>query len=237
MIVKAYKTRVFKENENLIDFIVKYIPKLKNGDIIVVTSKIVSLSEGRTAPICDIKSRIDLIKKESTFAIKTKYTWLTIKDGMFMASSGIDESNADGKIILLPKDSFKSAKLLYVKLSKIYKVKNFGIIISDSAIMPLRNGTVACAIGYFGFNGINNYVGKKDIFGRILKMSRVNIADSLATSAVVSMGEGNEQRPLVLISNVPVVFNKNTNKKDTYIKLKDDIFYPLIKNLYNAKKK
>lgn len=237
MIVKAYRTRVFKEKENLIDFIIKYIPKAQEGDIIVVTSKIVALSEGRTAEIGDEKSREALIKKESTFAIKTKYTWLTIKDGMFMASSGIDESNANGKIILLPKDSFKSAKFLHTKLSKIYKVKNLGIVISDSTLMPLRNGTVACAIGYFGFNGINNYVGKKDIFGKILKMSRVNIADSLATSAVLLMGEGNEQKPLAKISDAPVIFSRNINKKDSLIALKDDIFYPLIKNLHNEKNK
>ena len=237
MIVKAYRTRVFKEKENLIDFIIKYIPKAQEGDIIVVTSKIVALSEGRTVDLGDEKSREALIKKESTFTLKTKYTWLTIKDGMFMASSGIDESNANGKIILLPKDSFKSAKFLHTKLSKIYKVKNLGIIISDSALMPLRNGTVACAIGYFGFNGINNYVGKKDIFGKILKMSRVNMADSLATSATVCMGEGDEHKPLAKISDSPVIFSRNINKKDSSITLKDDIFYPLIKNLLNAKKK
>lgn len=237
MIVKAYRTRVFKENENLIDFIVKYIPKVKDGDIIVVTSKIAALSEGRTAETGDEKSREALIKKESTFALKTKYTWLTIKDGMFMASSGIDESNADGKIVLLPKDSFKSAKFLHTKLSRIYNVKNLGIIISDSAIMPLRNGTIASSLGHFGFKGINNYVGKKDIFGKILKMSRVNISDSLATSAVLLMGEGNEQKPLAKISDAPVIFSRNINKKDSSIAIKDDIFYPLIKNLQNEKNK
>ena len=217
--------------------ILKYISKVQEGDIIVVTSKIVALSEGRTEVMVGQKHREGLIKKESTFALRTKYTWLTIKDGMFMASSGVDESNADGKIVLLPKDSFKTAKTLHTKLSKVYKVKNLGIIISDSAIVPLRNGTIACALGYFGSRGVNNYVGKKDIFGRKLKMSRVNIADSLATSATVCMGEGDEQKPLARISNAPVVFSRSVNKKETKINLKDDIFYPLIKNLLNAKKK
>lgn len=237
MIVKAYRTRVFKEKENLIDFIIKYIPKAQEGDIIVVTSKIVALSEGRTEEIGDEKSREALIKKESTFALKTKFTWLTIKDGMFMASSGIDESNANGKIIILPKDSFKSAKSLQVKLSRIYKIKNLGIVISDSALMPLRNGTISSSLGHFGFKGVNSYVGKKDIFGKILKMSRVNIADSLATSAVLLMGEGNEQKPLAKISDAPVIFSRNINKKDSSIAIKDDIFYPLIKNLHNEKNK
>ncbi len=55
------------------------------------------------------KTKENLIRKESDFAIETKYAWLTIKDGVVMASAGIDESNANGKLILLPRDSYKSA--------------------------------------------------------------------------------------------------------------------------------
>ncbi len=237
MQIRAYKTRIFKENVDLVDFILKYLPKVNECDILVVTSKIVALSEGRTAQLSNEKVREQLIKKESDFALKTKYTWLTIKDGMVMSSAGIDESNADGKIVLLPKDSFASAKLLHTKLVKIYKVKKLGIIISDSAILPLRNGTVASALGYAGFKGVRNYVGKKDIFGKILKMSRVNIADSLATASVVCMGEGNERKPLAKISDAPVEFIAKVNRKEVTIKLEDDIFYPLLKNIFYAKKK
>ena len=235
MIVKAYRTRVFKEKENLIDFIIKYIPKLKNGDVIVVTSKIVALSEGRTAPLGDEKSRENLIKKESDFAIRTKYTWLTIKDGMVMSSAGIDESNARGKIVLLPKDSFKSAKLLHTKLSKIYKVKNLGILITDSRLLPLRAGVVGVALGYAGFKGVRDYRGKKDVFGRVLKFSRTDIADSLATSAVLLMGEGSEQQPLALISSAPVDFVKNVNHKELAMDPREDLYQPLFEKIKKIK--
>lgn len=235
MIVKAYRTRVFKEKENLIDFIIKYIPKLKNGDFIVVTSKIVALTEGRTAPLGDEKSRENLIKKESDFAIRTKYTWLTIKDGMVMSSAGIDESNARGKIVLLPKDSFKSAKLLHTKLSKIYKVKNLGILITDSRLLPLRAGVVGVALGYAGFKGVRDYRGKKDVFGRVLKFSRTDIADSLATSAVLLMGEGSEQQPLALISSAPVDFVKNVNHKELAMDPREDLYQPLFEKIKKIK--
>src|SRR6185369_15133943 len=95
-----------------LSFIVEHIPQIEEDAILVVTSKIVALAEGRTAVIENEQTKIKLIKAESDFAMPTKYVWLTIKDGMVMAAAGIDESNADGKLILLPKDSFKTAARL-----------------------------------------------------------------------------------------------------------------------------
>ena len=127
MQILPIKTRVFRENEDLSSFILKYFKKIPENSILVITSKIVALAEGRTVLIDKNLSREEMrtriIKKESDFMIRTKYTWLTIKDGMVMASAGIDESNAKGKLILLPKDSFRSADLIRRKLKKIFKRK------------------------------------------------------------------------------------------------------------------
>jgi len=231
MEIKTIKTRIFKENEDLINFILQYLKKIpkKNLEncILVVTSKIVALSEGRIAEYKNKQEKIKLIKKESDFALKTKYTWLTIKDGMVMASAGIDESNANGKLILLPKDSFQSADFLRKKIKKIFKIKNFGVLITDSRIFPLRSGVVGVALGYAGFQGIKNYIGEKDIFGRILKMSKTDVADSLATAAVLCMGEGKETRPLALINNIPIKFAEKVDRKELIINVEDDLYLPL----------
>ena len=157
-----------------------------------------ALAEGRTIEYKNKSQKIRLIKEESDFAIKTKYVWLTIKNGMVMASAGIDESNADGKMVLLPKDSFKSAKVVRKELCKKFKIKNLGVLITDSRLFPLRAGVVGVALGYAGFKGIRNYIGKKDIFGRTLKFSRTDVADSLATSAVLCMGKGKNNNRLLL---------------------------------------
>jgi coenzyme F420-0:L-glutamate ligase len=235
MKVTAIKTRIFKENENLLDFILKYIPKIKEGDIVVITSKIVALSEGRTAVCKTEKEKEKIIKSESDFALKTKYTWLTIKDGTVMASAGVDESNADGKIILLPKDSFISAQTLYAKLRKIYKVKNLGVLITDSRLLPLRAGVVGVALGYAGFKGVKDYIGTPDMFGRILKMSRTDVADSLATSAVLIMGEGREKQPLAVINNAPVDFASKINRKELIMDPREDVYGPIFKALKKRK--
>ncbi len=231
MQVKAIKTRIFRENEDLLSFILKCVKKLPERSIVVVTSKIVALSEGRTAVLKNKKQKIDLIKKESTFAVKTPLAWLTIKDGTILASAGIDESNANGKLILLPKDSFTSARSIRKSLQKKLKLKKLGVIITDSRVFPLRAGVVGVALGYAGFKGIRNYMGKKDIFGRVIKISRTDVADSLATSAVVCMGEGNEQQPLALIADAPVEFAEGSDKNELYIDPREDLYLPFLKKL------
>ncbi len=231
MEIRAIKTKIFQENEDLISFILKYIKKLPEKSVLVVTSKIVALSEGRTRECKNVREKIKIIKEESTFAFKTKYTWLTIRDGMVMASAGIDESNADGKIVLLPKDSFKSADMIRKALCNKFKIKNLGVLITDSRLFPLRAGIVGVALGYAGFQGIRNYIGKKDIFGRMLKMSKTDIADSLATSAVLCMGEGREQQPIAVITNAPIVFTDKIKKRELIIDPKKDIYAPLFVNM------
>src|SRR3989344_8734350 len=107
MEIKAIKTRVFRENEDLNSFVLKYVKKVPENSILVITSKIVALSEGRTVSRKYNKSK--LVRHESDFALKTKYAWLTLKDNVIMADAGIDASNANKKLILLPEDSFASA--------------------------------------------------------------------------------------------------------------------------------
>ena len=197
----------------------------------VVTSKIVALSEGRTVFLKNKKQKIQLIKKESSFAVDTKRVWLTIKDGMIMANAGIDESNANGKLILLPKNSYKSASLIRKFLQKKYKIKNLGVLITDSRTIPLRAGIIGMALGYAGFKGIKDYRKSKDIFGRKFHFSRVDVADSLACSAVLTMGEGNEQKPIAIIKNVPVEFCEKVSRKELYIDPKEDMYRPLFAKL------
>lgn len=235
MLIKPIRTRIFKEGDLIIDFICENIKSIKEETILVVTSKIVALSQGRVRSIKNKHTREEIIKSESQWAMRTKYTWLTIKDNMVMSSAGIDESNADGKIILLPQDSFMVAEKIRKQLKKIYKIKNLGIVITDSRLIPLRAGIVGVALGYAGFKGIRDYRGSSDIFGRILKVSRTDVVDSLATAAVLTMGEGNEQQPLAIITKAPVEFQEKTNWHELDIDIKEDIYQPLFEKISKIK--
>lgn len=231
MIIKPIKTTIFKEKQNLLDFLIEHLPKLHEGDVVVITSKIVALAEGRTVEIKNEKTRENVIKDESQYMMRTPYTWLTIKDDTVMSSAGIDESNANGKIILLPKDSFKSAASLRRKLMKHFKLKKLGIIISDSRLLPLRGGITGIALGYAGFRGQRRYQGTEDLFGRKLRLSRTDVADSLATAAVLDMGEGAERQPLAVIRQAPVEYINNVNRKELWIDPKEDLYQPLFERI------
>lgn len=231
MQIKPIKTRIFQENENLFEFVIQHLKKIPEDAVLVITSKIVALAEGRTAEITDEKSKIKLIKAESEVAIETKHVWLTVKDGMLMASAGIDESNSAGKLVLLPRDSFRSASVLRKKLLKHYNLRNLGILITDSRTIPLRAGVSGVALGYAGFRGVRDYRNTPDIFGRKMQFSRTDIADSLATAATLVMGEGSEQTPLGLITKAPVEFKERVNRRELHIDPEEDMYRPFFTNL------
>lgn len=231
MQVKDIKTRIFVEGENITDFIIEHIEQIDEESIIIVASKIVALSERRTVEFKTEKEKISIIQKESESMLRTQHVFLTVKDGSLMANAGVDESNADGKLILLPKDSFLSAKHIRTILKKYYGLKHLGVVITDSRTVQFRAGVIGVALGYAGFYGIRDYKGSADIFGRIFTVSRMDIADSIAATAVLVMGEGNERKPLVAISDAPVKFCNSFNKKELFIPIEDDMYLPFFKKL------
>ena len=236
MHIQPIRTRVFVENEDIVSFMKEHVPVLPEKSILAITSKIVALAEGRTEIIHSDKEREELIRRESQWMMRMPFTWLTIKDGTVMASAGIDASNANGKIILLPENSFVSAELIRAKLKEHFKITDLGVIITDSRLLPLRRGVTGVALGYAGVKGLRDYRGTKDIYGRELKLSRTDIADGLATSAVVEMGEGSEQIPLVLITDARVEFTEKTDRNELVMNPKDDVYAPLFRNIDDATK-
>ena len=229
MIVKPIKTRIFKESENLARFIFEHVPKMKEGSVLVITSKIVALSEGRTAPLGSLKDKEQLIRKESEVMTKSPYAWITLKDGILLSNAGIDESNANGRIIFLPKDSYRAAARVRAALVRKYRVRNLGVVITDSRTMPLRSGTIGIAVGYAGFKGLRDYRKTPDIFGRLFKVSRANIADGLSATGVLVMGEGAEQTPLVVIENARIEFSNAPAKNELSILPEDDMYQPYLR--------
>ena len=231
MNVRAIRTRVFREGDDLAAFIVAHVPKLKDGSILAVTSKIVALAEGAVVQTLTARAKDALIRAESEWQLQAKHGKITLKDGLLMWNAGIDESNAKGNLILLPKDSFVSAKKLRSSLLQNYKIRKLGIIITDSRVMPLRAGVVGVALGYAGFKGLRDYRGTKDMFGRKLKFTQTDIADSLATAAILTMGEWKEQRPLCIIEDAPVEFTEKVSRKELVITPKDDMYRPLFRDV------
>lgn len=237
MRVKSIKTRVFlPPKDDLFSLIKESVDNLEEKSIIVFTSKIVSIWQGRCKKIASIKSKDELIKKEADLYLERKNlpegsSILTIKDNTLIPTAGIDESNAKGHYILWPEKPFLAAEKIYKFIKKNYRLKKFGVIISDSHCIPLRAGTVGISVSYFGFDPLKDYRGEKDIFGREMKISQLNIADSLAAAATLAMGEGKEQTPIAVIEDIAFVdFKESAPQKINYLKIerKEDIYAPLL---------
>lgn len=205
-----------------------------------VTSKIVAICEGRTIPI-DEADKKDLVARESDYYLPSylsKYDFnFTITHRTLIPSAGIDESNGDGHFILWPKDPGASANNIYRYLKKRFGLNNVGVIITDSTARPLHYGTEGVAIAFSGFNPSNDYRGTPDLFGRTLEVSVSNIADALASAAVVVMGEGTERTPLAVIEDIPFVkFQDHEPTKEELDKFflnhyEDDLFEPFLKSM------
>lgn len=203
MQVIGIKTKLFKPKDNLLDFLNREIKQLKNREVIVITSKIVALAEGRTG---EIKDKKKIIERESQKVIETPWARLTLTSDGWCLNAGIDESNADRQLILTPAKPLQTAWQIRQHLIKKFKLKHLGLIITDTKSLPLRKGTMGRTLGYAGFEALKSYVGKRDLFGRANRLTETNVADALSASAVLVMGEGNERTPLAIIKDAPVKF-------------------------------
>lgn len=237
MIVKAFKTHKIRVGDSLFKILDKYLPKLKEKDIVVITSKIIAICEGRLIKNDGKFTKQQLAQKEAQYFLPDKFikygVKLTITKNILIASAGIDESNSNGYFVLWPKNPMKNAKEIWVYIKEKFKLQSLGVLISDSHGMISRKGLTGFGLSWCGFEPLKDYIGKKDIFGKTMMVSKTNLVDSLASFAVLVMGEGNEQTPLSVIQAVPFIKFVNhpptkSEINEITIPIKDDIYSALL---------
>lgn len=239
MQIQSYKTKAVVQGDDLHTVIDEAIPELHDEDIVVVTSKIVSICQGRMQKVTTEEDKFELIRKESEYFIENdatrKYNLaLTITNGILIPNSGIDESNGNHYFILWPAKPMDAAKEIWEYLKTTHHLKKLGVIITDSHTTPLRWGTSGIGIAWCGFKALNTYIGKPDIFGRPLEVTKASIIDGLSAAAVVTMGEGNEQTPLAIIRDASFVeFSEEPPTQEEIdsfpISFDDDLYSPILK--------
>lgn len=242
MIVKAIKTdRLSPGAPDIEKILDAALDNLEENSVLAVTSKVVAICEGRTVPASEVKDPKALVVQESDYympAELSKFDFsFTITHRTLIPRAGIDESNGDGHYILWPVNPAASANRIWEYLRQRFGLKNVGVIITDSTARPLHYGTEGVAIAYCGFKPANDYRGTADLFGRELKVSISNVADALASASVVVMGEGTEQTPLAIVSDV--AFVQFQDHEPTRAELdsfyleyaEDDLFEPFLKSM------
>lgn len=215
---------------------------IKDNDILVISSKYLSISEGRIKNLNKIIPRNQAVKIANEYHMNPKIMELVIREadeiygGMYgfvltsihnvlAPNAGIDKSNIPkGKVVLYPKRPLESIESLRNKFL-INSRKKIGIVLSDSRILPMRKGTVGIALSICGFEPVIDLKGSKDLFGNTLKYTSQNIADCLASIGTMIMGESDASTPVVILRDLDIKLTSTQKSYDSLaIESKFDIY-------------
>ena len=192
--------------------------KIENGDVIVISSKFISISQGRVLKIdktrvCNKAKQIskkfnsdekfvEIVFRESDNILGGVAGFvMSSADGILAPNAGIDKSNSKGtEIILYPVEPYKFAEEVKRKIFLEFNL-HVGIIVVDSRLMPTRIGTTGVTIACAGLEPTRDLRGEKDLDGNPLKVTFQATADNLASIANHKMGEGNDLKPMAIIRN------------------------------------
>lgn len=203
----------------IVDALAAQDTPLADGDVVVVTSKIVSKAEGRfvdlaavtpSARACALAAEtekdprlVELVLRESTDVSRARPGILIVRHRLGFVSSvaGIDHSNVspdDEQVLLLPADPDESAVRLHAGLERATG-RRLSVVLTDTHGRPFRRGNIGVAIGVAGLPALIDLRGDVDLFGHVLKATEVPLADLVAAAAGLIAGETVERLPVVVL--------------------------------------
>lgn len=212
------KTERFDVFEALLGALEKNNERMEDGDIIVISTKYISNSQGRIIDVNKIKTSEQGVNISKKFQIRSDIAEvilresdkifggilgfvITSSDNIIAPNAGIDKSNVKkGKVILYPEDPYLIAEQIRRKIFLNFLI-HVGIILVDSRLMPGRVGTSGVAVACAGINPVLDKRSEKDLDGNPLKVTFQAVADNIATIANHKMGEGAESKPFAVVRN------------------------------------
>jgi coenzyme F420-0:L-glutamate ligase/coenzyme F420-1:gamma-L-glutamate ligase len=220
--------------------------QLKNNDVLAITSKILSYSEGRVVELNKVKASNEAIQLAKRYSLAPEFAELilreadriyggvekavlTLKSGFMTPNAGIDSKNTpDDYAALWPRDPEKSAKNIREGIRGATG-KSVAVLIVDSGLVPLRKGTNGLALAVAGFKPVRDNIGNRDLFGKRIIITRQAVADDMACAAHLLMGEGTEKTPVVLLRDAPVEFDDDVyGSADMMMPFEQCIFMSII---------
>lgn len=169
--------------------------ELRDGDIVAVTSKVVSKAEGRVVPGT---TREETLASETSRVVARRGPTTIVRNrlGLTMAAAGIDASNVEpGSVVLLPLDPDASARRLREALAP---VANVGVVVTDTAGRPWRDGQTDIAVGAAGIVVAERFEGRYDDYGNPLVVTAPAVADEIAGAAELTQGKLGK-RPFAIV--------------------------------------
>jgi len=240
---------LIKPGDNLAEIIVKATGEsgveIEDGDVIVIAQKVFSKAEGRIVRLREVTPSgraleiaektgksprfVELVLRETRRVLKASPETLVVEDtrGFVCINAGIDKSNVEGVDVytLLPENPDASAEKCRKEIKRLTG-KNVAVIICDTYSRPFRRGQVNFAIGVSGIKPLKDYRGKRDLFGYILKVKNVAVADEIAAAAELLMGQGAEATPVVIFKGLQnvVEYCEKSSVKELEITREEDLF-------------
>ena len=228
----SIKLPLIKKNDPLLKIIIQNIKdqgkSLNEGDILVIAEKVVATSQGRVVSLSEVKNvserakelakkydmderYVELILQEASMILGgMRHVILAKVNDFLIANAGIDQSNAGiGSVVLLPKNLKEVVWNYWKELKKEFRIENFGVIIADSRVQPLRKGTIGIAIATAGFEPVEDLRGQPDLFNRPMEITMRAVADDIASAAQFLLSEADQQTPVVIIRGSNVEFTEN----------------------------
>ena len=212
-------------------------------DIVVVTHKVVSKTEGRTIDLKELspseqareiaeKTRkepalVEAVLREAKEIVRVGPNSIIAetRNGLVCANAGIDKSNVEGEnnVVLLPKDPDASARKIRDDIKRLTN-HEVAVIISDTNGRPLRMGEINVAIGVAGIKATRDRRGEKDLFGYVLRVKQTAVADELASAAELVIGQANEGIPVAIIRGYRYQTAEHASAKDLARPKETDLF-------------
>lgn len=200
---------------------------LADGDVLVVTQKVVSKAEGRLVAVDadDPLSHKTLVEDEAVRIVRRRGDLIITetKHGFICANSGVDLSNVErGYAALLPVDSDRSARRI-VDIVRARLGVSVGVIVSDTFGRVWRKGLTDVAIGVAGIAGVVDLRGTPDALGRTMQVTEVAVADEIAGAAELVMGKSNGV-PVAVVRGVDPEWLRPSSVSELIRPAQEDLF-------------
>ena len=194
--------------QTIADAIAKHKDGLANGDVVVVTHKIISKAEGRIRPAANEEEYRQAVEDEAAEIIRRRGPLVIAqtRHGFICANAGVDRSNVEGdNVVLLPERPDRSAHQIRMRLKEVFG-RDVGVVVSDTFGRPWRRGLTDVAIGCSGVVSIVDLKGTLDMQGRVLEVSEIAVIDEIAAAADLVMGKASGI-PVAVVRGLSVAGN------------------------------
>jgi coenzyme F420-0:L-glutamate ligase/coenzyme F420-1:gamma-L-glutamate ligase len=200
-------------------------PELRDGDVLVVTQKVVSKAEGRLVELdhADPAAKVALVEQESVRILRRRGDLVIseTRHGFICANAGVDLSNvAEGTAALLPEDADRSARRIRAGLEHALGV-TVGVIVSDTFGRAWRRGVTDIAIGCAGVAAVVDLKGTRDAGGRELVATEICVADEIAGAAELVMGK-DSGIPVAVVRGLPAAWLRAASVRAEIIRPPDE---------------